>query len=231
MALPANTPLNQQINQELSQLEEDHAIVVQGDVEVRARSGDAGSSRLTEVKTGVTISAPAFGGRITGAITPVALRAGTSAGLISAEIGTAPLAVAAGKILTPPVQVTAKSVQPQASGVGFDVGYKSEHFAGDVGVTPIGFGQNKVMGGVQWTPSLGATTLKFGLERRPVTDSVLSYAGMKDAYTGKTWGGVTRDQVTVGASYDRGHGVGAYAEGSMKRLTGKVRLTYCCGLK
>ncbi|MCI3132359.1 cellulose biosynthesis protein BcsC, partial [Phenylobacterium aquaticum] len=220
MALPTSTPLNQQINQELSQLEEDHAIAVQGDVEVRARSGDAGSSRLTEVKTGVTLSAPAFGGRLTGSITPTALRAGTSAGLVSAEIGTAPLAVAAGKVQTPPVPVTARSVQPQASGVGFDVGYRSEHFAGDVGVTPIGFGRTQVIGGAQWTPSLGATTLKFGLERRPVTDSVLSYAGMKDAYTGKTWGGVTRDQVTVGASYDRGHGVGAYAEGSMKRLTG-----------
>ncbi|WP_304218782.1 cellulose biosynthesis protein BcsC [Phenylobacterium aquaticum] len=220
MALPANTPLNQQINQELSALEEDHAIAVQGDIEVRARSGDAGSSRMTEVTTGATISGPAFGGRLSASITPTALRAGTSAGLVSAEVGTGSLAVAAGKILSPPVQITAKSVQPAASGVGFDVGYKSEHFAGDVGVTPVGFGQTKVIGGVQWTPSLGATTLKFGLERRSVTDSVLSYAGMKDAYTGQTWGGVTRDQVTVGASYDRGHGVGAYAEGSMKRLTG-----------
>uniref|UniRef100_UPI0035B3743D cellulose synthase subunit BcsC-related outer membrane protein n=1 Tax=Phenylobacterium sp. TaxID=1871053 RepID=UPI0035B3743D len=84
-----------------------------------------------------------------------------------------------------------------------------------------GFGHTTVVGGLQWTPKLGPAALKLGLERRAVTDSVLSYAGLKDAYTGQSWGGVTKDQVTLGASYDRGNGIGAYGEVAAKRLTGR----------
>lgn len=216
----ADAPLSEKIGREVADLREDRAIAVQGDVMTRARSGDAGTSRLTEIQTGVTVSAPAFGGRLYGSVTPTALRAGQASGLAAAGIGTAPLEVAAGKVQTPPVPVVARSVDSSASGVGFTVGYKSDKFAGDIGVTPVGMDKTKVVGGLAWTPSVGPTTLKFGIERRPVTDSVLSYSAMKDAYSGQTWGGVTRDAITTGASYDRGQGFGAYAEATAKRFTG-----------
>nr|QQZ51083.1 BCSC C-terminal domain-containing protein [Phenylobacterium glaciei] len=201
----ADAPLSEKIGREVADLREDRAIAVQGDVMIRARSGDAGTSRLTEIQTGVTVSAPAFSGRLFGSVTPTALRAGQASGLAAAGIGTAPLQVADGKVQTPPVPVVARSVDSAASGVGFTVGYKSDKFAGDIGVTPVGMDKTKVVGGLAWTPSVGPTTLKFGIDRRAVTDSVLSYSAMKDAYTGQTWGGVTR-RGHGRASYDRGKG-------------------------
>ena len=221
MTVAADAPLQSRIAAELDDLAEDHAIAVDTGFDIRARSGDAGTSRVTEIETRLGVSAPAFGGRISAEVTPTTLRAGTSGGFTAAGIGTAPLEVAAGKLQTPPVPVVARATSPQVSGVGFKVGFKSEGFSGDVGITPAGFGHTTVVGGLQWTPKLGPAALKLGLERRAVTDSVLSYAGLKDAYTGQTWGGVTKDQVTLGASYDRGNGIGAYGEVAAKRLTGR----------
>src|SRR3546814_1518141 len=77
-----------------------------------------------------------------------------------------------------------------ATGVGVNVGYGIDAFAIDLGVTPLGFNIVNPVGGISWAPTLDQNVgLKFTLEQRAVTDSVLSYAGAEDARTEDlTWG-------------------------------------------
>ncbi len=93
----------------------------------------------------------------------------------------------------------------QDSGVGFSLGYRSDEFSADIGSTPLGFQQTNVLGGVSWTPKVGQNgRVTVGLDRRSVTDSVLSYAGAKDPVSGQTWGGVTKTGVNFQYAYDSG---------------------------
>ncbi|MGE5270985.1 MAG: cellulose synthase subunit BcsC-related outer membrane protein, partial [Thiohalocapsa sp.] len=56
--------------------------------------------------------------------------------------------------------------------------------------------------------------------RKPITDSLLSYAGTKDPVSGLTWGGVVKTGGDVLVSYDDGF-VGAYAGGGGWFIDGK----------
>jgi hypothetical protein len=58
---------------------------------------------------------------------------------------------------------------------------------------------------VKWSPKLtNYLSLIFTGERRSLTDSLLSYVGLKDTYSGKTWGQVTKNGGTLQLSYDDG---------------------------
>ncbi|MBN0817387.1 BCSC C-terminal domain-containing protein, partial [Pseudomonas aeruginosa] len=70
---------------------------------------------------------------------------------------------------------------------------------------PLGQDLNTVVGGVKWSPKLtNYLSLILTGERRSLTDSLLSYVGLKDAYSGKTWGQVTKNGGTLQLSYDDG---------------------------
>ncbi|MFI4888958.1 MAG: cellulose synthase subunit BcsC-related outer membrane protein [Steroidobacterales bacterium] len=77
-----------------------------------------------------------------------------------------------------------------ATGVAPGIGYVGALFAADIGTTPLGFLATNVVGGVKFTPSVGPVDLSVGIARRPVTSSLLSYAGMRDPVSGRGWGGV-----------------------------------------
>jgi hypothetical protein len=62
------------------------------------------------------------------------------------------------------------------------------------------------------TPQLSSNlSARAWLERKPVTDSVVSYAGTADPVTGNRWGHVRRTGGGVGLSYDR-EGNGVYGD-------------------
>lgn len=108
-----------------------------------------------------------------------------------------------------------------ASGVGVSVGYERGGFSVDVGTSPLGFGQSQVVGGIGYEGKVGDNlTLGARASRRAVTDSVLSFAGVEDARTGLSWGGVTAAGGTVGGTVDNGL-LGGYANLSWHRLTGE----------
>jgi predicted Zn-dependent protease len=77
-------------------------------------------------------------------------------------------------------------------GVSPGVGYKTDSFSADLGTTPLGFLLTNLIGGIEWTPSWHSTDLTFGVSRRAVTSSELSYSGMRDPITGAAWGGVVQ---------------------------------------
>ncbi len=90
----------------------------------------------------------------------------------------------------PAAAAAAAPANTRAMGVAPGIGFVSALFAGDIGTTPLGFALTNLVGGLKFTPSIGPVDLSIGVARRPVTSSLLSYAGMRDPESGRDWGGV-----------------------------------------
>jgi len=101
-------------------------------------------------------------------------------------------------------RAAAVSNQTEA-GMGVGFGYQGRAVAADIGSTPFGFEITNLVGGLSWTPRLGENgRFIVAGERRAVTDSLLSYAGVEDPATGDRWGGVTRTGGRLGLTFDNG---------------------------
>ncbi len=104
-----------------------------------------------------------------------------------------------------------------ATGVELNLALSGDSYKIDLGSTPLGQDLSTMVGGVKWAPKLtDYLTLILTGERRAVTDSLLSYVGVKDAYTGKSWGRVTKNGGNAMLSYDDGDagfyvGAGGYS--------------------
>lgn len=97
------------------------------------------------------------------------------------------------------------------SGVELALALAGEDYKADIGTTPLGQDMSALIGGVQWAPKLGQfAKLAMTVERRPVTDSLLSYVGSTDRISGKQWGAVTKNGGGLNLSYDDGD-AGLYA--------------------
>ncbi|WJM87232.1 cellulose synthase subunit BcsC-related outer membrane protein [Dickeya chrysanthemi] len=109
----------------------------------------------------------------------------------------------------------------RASGAELNFALIGKNYKLDFGSTPLGQDLNTLVGGVQWSPRLtNFLTLMVTGERRAVTDSLLSYVGRKDAFSGQNWGQVTRNGGNVLLSYDNGD-VGFYGGGGAYRYLGE----------
>jgi tetratricopeptide (TPR) repeat protein len=121
------------------------------------------------------------------------------------------------------LQSTARSARPSSlrdSGAGLELSYERSNVNLDIGSTPLGFKETNMVGGINWRPGIAEnTSLNFTVERRAVKDSVLSYAGAYDAYSGDTWGGVVSTGGRAGVNYDTEAG-GLYADIGTYRYTG-----------
>ncbi|MDY6323072.1 MAG: cellulose synthase subunit BcsC-related outer membrane protein [Succinivibrio sp.] len=104
-------------------------------------------------------------------------------------------------------------------------------YRADIGSSPLGKDNSTIVGGFYIHPHITQNTeLRVNLERRAVSDSVLSYYGVKDPYSGMFWGGVTRNGGSVGFGWDNGS-YGAYGSGSYYYYTGEnVRSNHMYGL-
>ncbi|AXE33422.1 hypothetical protein DK843_03285 [Chromobacterium phragmitis] len=108
-----------------------------------------------------------------------------------------------------------------ASGVGLAAGYESESWRFDIGVAPQGFPVSNIVGGARRSGELGDLSYKLELARRPLTSSLLSYAGARDSYTGQTWGGVTAAGAGGSLGYDKGGAFGVWSNFAYQQLTGE----------
>ena len=89
------------------------------------------------------------------------------------------------------------------AGLSPAVGYQTDSVVADIGSTPLGFLLPNIVGGIEWTPKWHSADLTFGLARRALTSSELSYAGLRDPITGTTWGGIVQTGPYAGFGFYR----------------------------
>jgi thioredoxin-like negative regulator of GroEL len=221
-AAPAETaaaprdPVAAEILREVAAVQEESAPRLALSPSVRSRSGSGGLDRLTEVAGQVegSVVPPGIGGRLALRATAVTLDAGSLDGDVASRrrLGSNALAGPAGG--TAPGDLS-------ASGVGLGLAYKRDWVSADIGTTPLGFRQTNLVGGVEVAPMIGdRLRLRVLGERRAVTDSVLSWAGLRDPGTGRVWGGVTRTGGRAQLEFGSGP-VTFYAGGGYSVLEGQ----------
>lgn len=118
-------------------------------------------------------------------------------------------------------QVCRRYRSQNANGLSLAAGWENEQWKGDLGTTPLGFPVVDWVGGLAYSgdwDTLGWTTT---VSRRPISSSLLSFAGAKDPGTNTTWGGVRATGASLGLSYDQGEANGVWADISAHQLTGK----------
>ncbi len=207
----ATDSLSQQIDQEIASVEQQVAPRIDASVAYSGHNGSSGLSKMQDVTgTAAFTFSPFNTGRLTVAVMPEHIESGTPKVTRLAEFGYNPSlygnSVAAGK--------------QSDSGVGLGAAYSIGRVTTDIGTTPIGFAHTNMVGGVEWTPKLADNvTLRAKLERRAVMETVLSYAGTRDNYSGRKWGAVTKTGGSLGLSYDDGKN-GAYVDGSYYEYRG-----------
>ncbi len=211
------------LEDELQEIQQQRSATISAGTVVRQHNGVRGLGRMTDVETPVTVRFPAGEGKGFVQAVPVTLRAGepTADSNGAGQFGGGPAALAA--------QVAGDTGGPgnqKASGVGVAVGYEIAGLRLDVGTTPIGFRERNLIGGARYDGSVGgqdgeSPRFSYGLDlsRRAVIDSVLSFAGARDARTGESWGGVTKTGGTasVGLHFP---GYGFYGSAGLHNLKG-----------
>ncbi|MGI1236750.1 cellulose synthase subunit BcsC-related outer membrane protein [Klebsiella quasipneumoniae subsp. similipneumoniae] len=209
----AQTRMLRQVDTMMESLQEKTGSWLQGGMDVRGRDGESGTSKLTELRTPLTWSSSPFGdSRFDFTVTPVSLNAGTASGDAWRRYGANPLANAVSNMVSTATseQAAIASMTEAERTAYFASNPGAEALSGDdyrvdIGSTPLGQDLNTVVGGVKWSPKLtNYLSLILTGERRSLTDSLLSYVGLKDAYSGKTWGQVTKNGGTLQLSYDDG---------------------------
>lgn len=172
------------------------------DFEIRRRSGDEGLSQLFELRTVIRGEFNLFKGRAFLEAAPTFVSAGGSLSGVNKRRQLGAVSTLA------EAQIRALDIDDQEdTGVAVSAGWEKGAFSADIGVTPIGFEVVNVVGGLRYLFDLSNDWfLRAELERRPVLDSVLSYAGSVDPVTGQTFGGVTRSGGNVNIVRDFGRG-------------------------
>lgn len=116
-----------------------------------------------------------------------------------------------------------RNFRQQQNGTSVGLGYRSEQWSADLGSTPLGFAVTNWVGGLTWHTDVQDLGVSLTASRRPISSSLLSYAGAQDPNlaSGKTWGGVVATGGAIGLSYDQGNANGIWASLSAHQLTGK----------
>jgi tetratricopeptide (TPR) repeat protein len=214
-------PTLRRIDGEIASLSTNSGPTVTASTNFRARSGEQGLSKLTEIGAKAEIGTT-FGnnGRIAISAAPVALDSGTLSRSALARFGTNPTREAVG-IVDAQVSKLADARTQHATGAAFGVSAGYGNVAADVGSTPVGFAKVDIQGGVSWSPRLSSSTqVRIYGERRPVTDSVVAYGGVHDPVTDAFWGKVMRNGGGASVSFDR-NGNGIYADGAYRSYRGR----------
>lgn len=191
-------------------LQERSGYVTQG-VTIRSNDSESGLSKMTDIETPLEINLPSGDNRYAVRVTPVSLNAGSVGSDSAARFG--------GGGASPDGAGSQRD-----KGVGLSVAYArpDEGIKADIGTTPIGFKYSTAAGGVSVDrPFADNANMRYGVSvsRRPVTDSVTSFAGATDKRTGQSWGGVTANGGRAQLSYDNQQ-VGSYGYGSWHKLLG-----------
>lgn len=175
------------------------------------KSGDEGVSSYRAQQVPIYMQMPIrYDGHVFAQIDTVHLDPGTLDTSVPGAYSLKTFGTYAGLRAQPDPQAAALIANPPGSlhqsttGVALGAGYLSDAWRVDLGTSPLGFPVHYLVGGVRYRFDAGPASFSVNASRRPETSSVLSYAGMRDPWTGAVWGGVRRDGVNLRASVDVG---------------------------
>jgi len=129
-------------------------------------------------------------------------------------------AAAYGSILAAGPPGPGGGVTPTATGTMGGIGYQDSHWRIDAGRLPASFPVSYAVGGVRYEDRIRELTWSVELARRPVTSTLVSFAGATDPATGLRWGGVRRTGVALGV-YAKLGGRDSYAQVARYALDGE----------
>ncbi|WP_433975748.1 cellulose synthase subunit BcsC-related outer membrane protein [Tunturiibacter lichenicola] len=201
----------QQTQQNLDAIESSSSSYFGGDSSVVFHSGQPGFDSLTAYSANSEESMMlSRGARATVVVHPILLESGTAGADAAFQMGTLPLGALS------PVQT--------AAGVGGELQLRTRSFGAAVGYTPRGFLVENVTGRLLIQPDNGPVTLT--LERQPIEDTQLSYAGLRDlgsatpSFPGNIWGGVISNAASLQISRSEAAS-GWYIQGGGQYMTGQ----------
>ncbi|TGV21071.1 tetratricopeptide repeat protein [Pseudoalteromonas sp. MEBiC 03607] len=113
------------------------------------------------------------------------------------------------------------TIKPEQQGTDIGLAWQNEQWRFDIGTTPLGFLVEDIVWGVNYKGDLGDFGYGVTFNKRPVTSSVLSYAGLEDVFTNQVWGGVRATQLQLSLSHDLGLDWGFWASTNYQILQGK----------
>ena len=223
---PSDDPLLNEIGRQLAEVNDEAAAQMVPNSTFRARSGSNGIERLREFGGGAEASVPVPG--LGGELSARAQAVNLDTGRLEAStpnlrrFGTNPLALSGqGGAVTEAQAAALRPRDTSLTGAALAVAYARNGLTVDVGSTPLGFREGTVLGGVEVTPRLSDTVqLRLRGERRSVTDSILSWSGLRDSASGASFGGVTRTTGRGQLEYFSGR-VSGYAGGGYSAINGR----------
>jgi len=208
-------PLIRRMDGDLTQITDSLTASVSITPGIDSRSG-SGLNGLNNVTTQVAGAIPLGHGRLTLSATPTFL----SSRSYNANDVNGPLQIGMNPLSSQQNGPLNQSSSFNATGVALDAQFGWNWLTADVGSTPLGFTTATAQGGLRVAPQIARnTTLTIGAERRAVQDSILSYAGLRDA-SGATWGGVTRNRAYAQLAYGTSN-ASFYVRGGGSYLAGR----------
>lgn len=188
------------------------------------RDGTPGLSRLYANTTMLQLDYPVRHGRGFLRVDHVRMDAGTletdADGVYRGEFGSCSFAASSTGAGWQPRECR-HGLSQRANGTSVAVGWQGERVSFDLGTTPLGFPVTNWAGGISYSGKTGPTGWRLTASRRPMSNSLLSFAGARDPATGVKWGGVMATGVALGLSWDQGEANGVWADISHHRLTGR----------
>ncbi len=231
LVLPEQTPQTE-ADEEIARMERRRKGYVATGYDIRGKPGISGVSEFTVAELLVEARIPLdYSGHVLVHVDPVSANAGVLPfnddhalslyGQIHAARQSAKGNTDAEDSLNK--QIASTTLQ-SARGIAIAVGYETDDMRADIGTTPLGFPVQGIAGGFKINRSFAPFYYSLDLARRPVTSSLVSYAGARDPVTGEVWGGVRSNGASLWAGFDRGR-FDAFASLGYHILTGRNVLT------
>ena len=104
----------------------------------------------------------------------------------------------------PPENYAPATYLQSARGINVGVGFEGDSLSWDIGKIGVGFPVSNLVGGISKSGEWERYNYNVGLSRRPLTGSLLSYAGTTDPASGEVWGGVVATGINARVSTDVG---------------------------
>ncbi|CAN5795010.1 hypothetical protein BH09PSE5_BH09PSE5_42800 [soil metagenome] len=180
------------------------------------RSARAGVDELHHTEASILVTWPVgYNGQVFGQLDEVKLDAGTlPTAFDTVEDFGKIRALGGGADLAQPVPQSAR-------GRNVAIGWTDDKRRVDLGVIGLNMPVQNVVGGWLERFSGQGNDYSIDVSRRPMTSSLLTYAGTRDPITGEVWGGVTQTGLTLRLGRDLPQGWSLGSSLRVAKLTGK----------